>query len=139
MAYFLRKIQNSRVNNLRVLWIKGAKFSGYNFHINPNIYRNFWICTNVPLSFTSCQCPDLSYIYTDSLALKQKRKENQNKNNHSLSFLNPLSSLNFTFYRNRNFYFKTMNNVNSYSLIIAWSIAWKHWHWMFHVIYDLIM
>ena len=37
-AYFLRKMQTSRVNNSRVLIIKNAKLSGYCFYMNPKIY-----------------------------------------------------------------------------------------------------
>ena len=36
-AYFLRKIQTSRVNNSRILKIKNAKFSRDYFYINVNI------------------------------------------------------------------------------------------------------
>ena len=34
---FLRKIQNSQVNNSRIPRIKNAKFSGYCFYVKPNI------------------------------------------------------------------------------------------------------
>ena len=34
MAYFLRKLQTSRANNSRTLWIKKAKFLGYCFYMN---------------------------------------------------------------------------------------------------------
>ena len=37
LAYFLRKMQTSRVNNSSILRIKNAKFSGYYFYIHPNI------------------------------------------------------------------------------------------------------
>ena len=37
LAYFLRKIQILRVNNLRILTIKNTKFSGYYLHMNTNI------------------------------------------------------------------------------------------------------
>ena len=37
------------MNNLRILSIKNAKFSGYYFYMNLNIYRNFQICISVPL------------------------------------------------------------------------------------------
>ena len=36
LAYFLRKIQTSRVNNSRVLTIKNAKLSEYWFYMNLN-------------------------------------------------------------------------------------------------------
>ena len=49
IAYFLRKIQTSRVNNLRNPGIKNVKFSGYCCYMNPNIYWNFQICIRVPL------------------------------------------------------------------------------------------
>ena len=37
LAYFLRNIQTSRVNNSRVLEFKNAKFSEYCFHMEPSI------------------------------------------------------------------------------------------------------
>ena len=49
VAYFLRKIQTLRVNNSTILRIKNAKFSGYCFHMNPNIQWNFQICVSVSL------------------------------------------------------------------------------------------
>ena len=39
VAYIWRKIETSRVNNSRIFRIKNAKFSGYWFYTNPNIYR----------------------------------------------------------------------------------------------------
>ena len=47
LAYFLRHLETSRVNNSRILWIKKAKFSGYCFNMNTNIWRDF--CISVPL------------------------------------------------------------------------------------------
>ena len=56
LAYFLWKLQTSQANNLRILWIQNAKFSGYCFCMNRNIYRDFQICISVPLiSLGSCQ------------------------------------------------------------------------------------
>ena len=40
-----------RVNNSRILiMIKNAKFSGYYFDMNLNIWGDFQICISVPLS-----------------------------------------------------------------------------------------
>ena len=50
LTYFLRKVQTSRVNNSKILTISNAKFPGYHFYMNSNIYRNFQIGTSVPLS-----------------------------------------------------------------------------------------
>ena len=47
LAYFLRHLETSRVNNSRILWIKKAKFSGNCFNMNTNIERDF--CISVPL------------------------------------------------------------------------------------------
>ena len=41
--------QTLRVNNLRILGVKNAKFSGYYYHMNINIQRIFQICISVPL------------------------------------------------------------------------------------------
>ena len=49
VAYFLRKIQILRANNSRILRIQNAKFSGYYFYMDTNIWRDFQICINVPL------------------------------------------------------------------------------------------
>ena len=49
LAYFLTDLSNSRANNSRILRIKNAKFSGYCFDINTNIYGDFQICISVPL------------------------------------------------------------------------------------------
>ena len=48
VAYFSRKIQTLRANNLRILSQNG-KFSGYHFYMNTNIWRDFQICIIVPL------------------------------------------------------------------------------------------
>ena len=50
LAYFLRKIKTSRVNNSKIVTIKNAKFSGYYFYMNLNIWGDFQIFTNIPLS-----------------------------------------------------------------------------------------
>ena len=44
--------QTLRVNNLKTLWIKNAKFSGYYFYMNTNKYRDFQICISLPLRHT---------------------------------------------------------------------------------------
>ena len=41
------------MNNLRILTIKNAKFSGYYFDINLNILGDFQTCISVPLSITN--------------------------------------------------------------------------------------
>ena len=45
----LRKLQTLRANNSRIRRIYNAKFSGYYFHINTNIWRDFPICISVSL------------------------------------------------------------------------------------------
>ena len=42
-------MQTSRVRNSRILKAKNAKFSGYCFYMNPNIWENFQICIRAPL------------------------------------------------------------------------------------------
>ena len=49
LAYFLRNLQTSRANNSRILGTKNAKFSGYCFYMNTNIYCDFEICISAPL------------------------------------------------------------------------------------------
>ena len=44
LAYFLRKIQTSRINKSQILRIKKGKLSGYCFYVNPNIYWNIQVC-----------------------------------------------------------------------------------------------
>ena len=41
---------NFTVINSRILSIKKAKFSGYYFYMNTNIYGYFQICISVPLT-----------------------------------------------------------------------------------------
>ena len=48
-SLLFKKLQTSRVNNSRILRIKNAKFSGYCFYMNRNIYGDFQICISVPL------------------------------------------------------------------------------------------
>ena len=50
LPYFLRNLQTSRPNNSRILRIKNAKYSGYCFYMNSNIWGDFQICISVPLS-----------------------------------------------------------------------------------------
>ena len=50
LAYFLKNLQTSRPNNLRILSIKSAKLSGYCFYINTNNTKgDFQIFISVPL------------------------------------------------------------------------------------------
>ena len=49
LPYFLKNLQTSRSNNSRILGTKNAKFSGYCFYMNTNIYWDFEICISVPL------------------------------------------------------------------------------------------
>ena len=49
LAYFLRNLRTLRINNSKILRVKNAKFSGYCFYINTNIYGDFEICISVPL------------------------------------------------------------------------------------------
>ena len=49
VTYFLRKIQTLPVNNSGILRIQNAKFSGYHFYMNTNIWRDFQIWISVPL------------------------------------------------------------------------------------------
>ena len=49
IVYFLRTLQNLRVNNSRILRIKNVKFSGSSFYMNTNIQGDFQICISVPL------------------------------------------------------------------------------------------
>ena len=53
LASFLRKLQTLRANNSRILTIKNAKFSGYYFYINLNIWREFQICISGHLKHIS--------------------------------------------------------------------------------------
>ena len=57
-------MQTIRVNNLRILSIKNAKFSGYYFYMNLNIQRNFQICISVPLNI-------VSFTFQEKLELEQ--------------------------------------------------------------------
>ena len=45
VAYFLRKIQTLRVNNLRNPRTKNAKFSEYYFHLNTSMVPLKWFVT----------------------------------------------------------------------------------------------
>ena len=61
LAYFLRNLQTSRANNLRVLGNKKAKLSGYYFRMNLNIYRNFQISISVLLMLAVLRTTNFSY------------------------------------------------------------------------------
>ena len=50
ISLLFKKIQTLRLNNSRILTIKNAKFSGYHFYINLNIYADFQIYISVPLN-----------------------------------------------------------------------------------------
>ena len=50
VAYFLRKTQALRMNNLIIPRIKNVKFSEYYFYLNANICRDFQIYISVPLN-----------------------------------------------------------------------------------------
>ena len=42
ISLFFKKLQTSRANNLRILWIKNVNFSGYCFYMNTNIQEDFF-------------------------------------------------------------------------------------------------
>ena len=50
LAYFLRNLQNSLANNLRIPRIKNAKSSGYCNQMNTIIEWDFQICISVTLT-----------------------------------------------------------------------------------------
>ena len=45
-----KKLQTLLVNNLKILKVKNARFSGYYFYTNLNIWGDFQICISVSLS-----------------------------------------------------------------------------------------
>ena len=51
ITLFLRHLQTSRANNLRILKIKNAKFSGYCFYMSSNIEGDLQICIGAPLNY----------------------------------------------------------------------------------------
>ena len=61
-SIFLRILQVSRVENLRIRRIKNVKFLGYCFYMNTNILRDFQICISVPLISNYFACFDLIII-----------------------------------------------------------------------------
>ena len=85
VAYFLRKIQTSRVNNSRILRFKNVIFSGYSFYRKPSTQRNFQICISVLLigNFIFLEC-------LTSKRLLSTRKEHQRTQGDSIhrSFIN---------------------------------------------------
>ena len=48
MSLLFKKFTNSRIHR-----IKKAKFSGYFFYMNRNIWEDFQMCISVPLSISS--------------------------------------------------------------------------------------
>ena len=65
ISLLFKKIQTLRLNNSRILTIKNAKFSGYHFYINLNIYADFQICISVPLSIDKMtKCTDVLGMQT---------------------------------------------------------------------------
>ena len=52
-SLLFKKIQTLRVNNSWILRILNAKFSGYYFYMNINIWRDFQICISVSLIFVT--------------------------------------------------------------------------------------
>ena len=45
----ISNLQTSQANNSRILRIRNAKFSGYCFYMNTNMFKDFEICVSVPL------------------------------------------------------------------------------------------
>ena len=62
LAYVLRNLRTSRVNNSRNPGIKRAKFSGYCFYMKTNISRNFQICISVPLKSSQPSACGISWF-----------------------------------------------------------------------------
>ena len=56
LAYLLRNLHTSWLNNSRILRVKNAKFLGYCFYMNTNIQWDFQICIIVPLTFIIFMC-----------------------------------------------------------------------------------
>ena len=63
LTYFLRKIQTLKVCNSRILMMKNAKFSGYCFYMNLNIWGDFRVCISLPLT-------DLKNSFSEVLVCK---------------------------------------------------------------------
>ena len=70
LAYFLRNLGTSRANNSRILIIKTAKFSGYCFCMNTNIYGDFQIYNSVPLIA-------ITTIHKNNIQIPNLSKENE--------------------------------------------------------------
>ena len=49
ISLLFKTLQTSLVNNSNILRIQDAKFSGYCFYMNTNIYGDFRICISVTL------------------------------------------------------------------------------------------
>ena len=50
-----KNLQTSRTNNSRIFRINNAKFEGYCFNMNTNIYGDFQICISVPLTLKAIE------------------------------------------------------------------------------------
>ena len=61
LAYFLRNLQISRANNLRILENKKAKLSGCCFRMNTNIWGIFQIYVSVRLMWALLRTTNFSY------------------------------------------------------------------------------
>ena len=78
MAYFLRNLLTSRINNSRILRIRNAKYAGYCFYVNRNIYGDFQICICASLNLRAhapiwliFQAPDLSAHLSNKLGIQR--------------------------------------------------------------------
>ena len=73
ISVLFKKIQTLCVNNSRILMSKNAKFSGYYFYMNMNIWGDFQICISVPLMNVSFAQPTSKIANLDKLQQQPSR------------------------------------------------------------------
>ena len=77
--HFLRNLQTSRANNLRILRIKNVKFSGYCFYLNTKVKQVNNVTADLPsdmitilLWFYICYCCNFIFFGHFSLCSRTK-------------------------------------------------------------------
>ena len=85
-SLLFRKTTTSRVNNSRILRIKNAKFSGYCFYMNLNIWWDFQICISVPLR-EKCNRPKYNLWALRKNDSSTPKNVAQNTNEHICDYL----------------------------------------------------
>ena len=120
ISLFLKHLQTSRVNNSRILRIKNAKFSGYCFYMNTNLYCDFQICISVPLK------KKLSWEITDACFIRVLPLLVRGQSYYSSVFVLKICRM-ITKHIGSLIFFQELRNAEKFTFLTSSHVWQLHW------------